>query len=182
MEKLTSSSANMYIIRAVIAILTGILLVSLPDLALIYVVYLVGFFTIAMGVVSLFTAIDHRKKGAENSSYLFFAGAFINILLGIVLIFNPTFFINFLMIVIGLLLILIALLQLYSMYRSMKYGKIPFGMFILPIAVLVAGLLVVFNPFATLSTIVVIMGITLLFYGVSDLVIQYRIRQNLKKE
>ena len=65
-----------------------------------------------------------------------------------------------------------------------NYAHIPFGVFIIPVLILSAGILVLFNPFEAATIPFIILGVSGIVYGATDLIrlLEYRKRMREQEE
>lgn len=99
--------------EGVISIVLGVLLTIRPDVTLLYVALLLGFWFIYSGIVRIALAIQLRKE-IEGEGWMIFGGA-LSVILGVILIARPDIAISsllgllaFFAIIAGILLIIVA--------------------------------------------------------------------------
>lgn len=85
------------------------------------------------------------------------------------------------MIILGCILILAAIAQLATLAAARQFGPIAAIHYFYPIIILLAGLIVIFKPWGSAEYVVIILGATAIFYGLTDLISQYRINKLRKK-
>lgn len=180
-----SASYKNSIFRAIFSILLGVGLVLWPDVALDYIVMLIGALFLITGLVSF--AISYRAKNEEKAGGLLSFSGIGSIILGLLLISLPSTFTKILMFVLGLLLIIAAVGQLASLSMARKFGYMSSPVsYVFPVLIFIAGLVVIIDPFSSAESIFMLFGITAIFYGITDLVGQYNInklrKQTLKRE
>ena len=86
------------------------------------------------------------------------------------------------MILLALLLLGFSLLQIYSvasLYRSSRHGA---GLFVVPVLLLIFSIVVLFNPFGLISTATMMIGISLVVSGCSDVVISVVAKRNVSTD
>lgn len=81
------------------------------------------------------------------------------------------------MYVLGAVLMFAGLSQIIGLLNARNHAAVPFGFFVLPVLILLAGLVVLVNPFAAATVPFIILGISSVAYGVSELVHVYRFRK-----
>ena len=149
---------NYSIIRCICALVIGVLLVAWPEAAILYLV-------ITIGVLFLV-----RFPIAGLGSLLF----------GLWLMIMPAFFVGILMYVLGAVLVLAGISQIVNLSAARSWTVVPGGFFVIPVLVLIAGIVVLFNPFTAAAVPFIILGVSSIVYGLSDLINIIRFRQ--KKE
>ncbi len=95
------------------------------------------------------------------------------------LILMPDFFVNILMFVMGGLLVLAGIQQIGSLIIMRKSRTVPFFFYIIPALVLLAGILIVFNPFTTATNVVILFGISAILYGIAGLINGYKVKKQI---
>ncbi len=179
MKKIGQVGGNQFLYRCIISIITGLLLIAYPESALKYVVYIIGIFTVLMGVMTMVSLNKHKNDFDSSQRSMMKVNYVINIILGLLLIAAPTFFISFLMKIIGVFIIIAALVQFYMLYqRKTQNMPVPFTLYLMPLLILVLGCIVTFYSFPTASLVVKIIGYTIVFYGIFELVLQLKIKNS----
>lgn len=104
-----------------------------------------------------------------------------SIVFGLWLLLSPSFFVEILMMLLGVLITLQGLYQMMTLILARKYSSVPFVMFIMPLTLIIVGLAVLVNPFDAASVPFVMLGVGAVIGGISDLVnslyIMYRRRK-----
>ena len=157
--------------RALAATIVGIIMVSVPQTALIIVVKVIAALLIASGVVSLVFGFINRANGALA---LMGFNTVINILLGILIFANPEMVAKFAVVLIGIVLLVLGLFQIAALVSASNILNLSFWVFILPCICAGGGALLLFNPFETASTLTLVAGIAVLVYGVSELLSSWK--------
>ena len=123
--------------------------------------------------------------------FVLFAGAFFPhnaatallgiYLLGVILAIMPRTFVSSLMYVLAIVVIIGALHQMYTLINARRYGPLSAGYWVLPILLLLAGIFTLVKPMAAASTPLVIIGVCLIIYGLTECVNSLAIYQRRKK-
>lgn len=159
------------------ALVIGILLVIWPGVAINYLVVTVGVLFFLPGLIGIFSYIvmagRHKEAGVGVLFPVVTAGS---TLLGVWLIVMPGFFVTILMYVLGVLLLLGGLSQFSGLAASRHYMHVPAVMYVFPVLVIVAGIVVLFNPFEAAMVPFVVLGCSFIVYSLSDIfrLIRYR--------
>lgn len=166
--------------RASVSILIGLVLVIWPDVALKSLVMFIGALFLISGIMSFI--ISYRRQQAEGRTEGMFplngAGS---ILLGVLLISIPLFFTTILMFILGCVLLLAAIAQLATLSMARQLGSISPVNYVFPMLILMAGFIIIFRPWGSAAYVVVILGVTAIFYGITDLISQ-RTMNKLRKQ
>lgn len=169
-------SLNYPIISSLCAMIIGILLVVWPGEAVNYLVMTIGVLFMLPGLMGLVTAFT-RKEVRTTALPVIALGS---TLLGMWLIIMPGFFVGILMYVLGVLLVLAGLSQLSNLIVVRSELNVPWGLFVIPVLVLAAGLVVLFNPFEAAAVPFMILGASAIVYSLTDLVRLLRYRRKSK--
>ncbi len=169
---------NYSIMRCVSAIAIGILLMVWPETAIIYLVIAIGamFF-----LPSLFTIIGYFMKGRQLGMY-FPIVSLGSLLFGLWLMVSPAFFVGILMYVLGAVLVFAGVSQIAGLLGTRSHATVPFGYYVMPVLILLAGLVVLVNPFAAATVPFIILGISSTAYGISELINVYKFRRKEEKQ
>lgn len=171
-------SLNYAVISSICALIIGIMLVVWPDVAVGYLVMSIGILFLLPGLLGLFSYFAYAKRRERQGvGTAFPVVALGSALFGLWLIVMPAFFIGILMYVLGALLVLAGLNQLAGFASVRSYMRVPVGMYVIPALVLVAGLVVLFNPFEAATVPFVLLGVSAIVYGLTDLLRLLRFRR-----
>lgn len=168
---------NYSIMRCVSAILIGILLMVWPEAAIIYLVIAIGamFF-----LPSLFTLAGYFMKGRQLGMYFPIVSVG-SLLFGLWLMISPAFFVGILMYVLGAVLVFAGISQIVGLLGARSHASVSFGYYVMPVLILLAGLVVLVNPFAAAAVPFIILGVSSTAYGISELINIYRFRRKEDK-
>lgn len=161
---------NSYIFRAVCALLIGLLLVSNPERMTGLLVQVIGGLFLISGLVSLINYFIIRYSDKVPVKPVFPLVGLGCLLFGVFLGFFPGLFITYLMYIFGFLMVVAGINQLWNMFRLRRL--IPFRWYVLFFILLITGLgvFVLFNPLESASVPFILLGISFMLYGVSELV------------
>ena len=176
---MTAKTVNYFIIRAITAALLGVVLILCPENAIFYIVLTIGILFIIPALVSIISYFTYKD---ENRPAIPFLIAGVGCLLfGVVLVSAPRFFVSVLMYLLGIILLLGSIEQFYILIRTNKITKVRSYFYLFPSLVLLAGILVLFNPFTTAKTLLVLIGATCLVYGIMESVFWVKFYRNYNK-
>jgi uncharacterized membrane protein HdeD (DUF308 family) len=153
------------LLRAISAVLIGCALVAWPEAAIVYLVITIGVLFLVPGVVALFTYFTRRNQVEA----VFPIAGLGSLLFGVWLIVMPAFFVGILMYVLGVVLLMAGISQLVSLTSARQWAEVPWGLYVLPVLVLVAGLVVLANPFEAATIPFILLGVSSVVYGLTDL-------------
>lgn len=147
-------------------LIIGFILLIKPGTALVTIVHILALLAVVMGVVSLVTYFKDKYSvgngGVIKGIVYFFIAAF--------LYFGAGFIISIVPFILGLLIVISGIVKLQEALDMMKYradGSVT--VLVIAILSLVLGILILINPFGTAELLFRIIGIALIYNGVSDL-------------
>lgn len=174
-------SLNYALVSSLCALVIGILLVTWPDVAVSYLVITIGVLFLIPGLVGLFSYLALLNKSKVDTPRPGFPiVALGSSLFGVWLIIMPSFFIGVLMYVLGILLVLGGISQLANLIAARSFMPVPFGVYVVPVLILAAGITVLFNPFATAEIPFIVLGISSIVYALMDMFRLLRFRKKNK--
>lgn len=153
-------------LRAICALVIGLVLVMFPDRAGDYFVITIG---IIFLVPSLISVIGYFAQNAEMRRRFPVEGVG-SLLFGLWLIVMPGFFADLLTFVLGFILVMGGVQQIVSLSAARRWMPVPGGFYVVPALILIAGLIALFNPTGVRSTAFIIIGVSSLVYAASELV------------
>ena len=176
-------SINYAAFCSICALITGVLLVVWPDVAINYLVITIGVLFLLPGLFGLFSYFSVARKQEQAGIHVGFPViALGSALFGFWLMINPTFFVNILMYVLGVLLVLGGLSQLMNFMTLRSYAHVPVGVFVIPALILAAGIVVLFDPFEAATIPFIILGVSGIVYGATDLIRLLEFRKRMKDQ
>lgn len=158
------------VLSSLCASVVGILLVVWPEAAVVYLVVTVGVLFLLPGLFGIISFFISHRQAKDESGGMFPIVALGSSLLGLWLIVMPAFFVNILMYLLGILLVLGGFVQLMSFIAVRKdKGSIPGICYVIPVLVLLAGVMILVNPFEAATIPFIVLGISSIMYGLTDL-------------
>lgn len=179
--------------RALCAIAVGVLLLRTPDSTVEWITIAIGVLFFVSGAISCLDylnklrlhrterTIDSEGKAIDHPRPFLPIVGIGSILLGIILAIMPRTFVSSLMYVLAIVVILGALNQMYALVSARRYGMLSAGYWVLPILLLLAGIFTLVKPMAVASTPLVIIGVCLIIYGVTECINSFAIYRKRKK-
>lgn len=152
-------------LRAICALVIGLVLVMFPDQAGDYFVITIGVIFLVPLLISI---IGYFAQSTEMRSRFPIEGVG-SLLFGLWLIIMPGFFADLLTFVLGFILVMGGVQQIASLSAARRWMPVPGGFYVVPVLILLAGLVALFNPTGVRSTAFIIIGISSLVYAASEL-------------
>ena len=154
------------IILSICFVILSLFLIFKPDTSLNVVFIFLGIFLVILGIIHTVSYFSSTKE-TKTFSFELIEGL-ICIILGMVIVFNPSMIKAFLPIMVGCWIITNSVLKIQFGF-NLKSADNPSWKIILISSILnlIFGIVMVFNPFATMAALTIICGIMLL---VSELI------------
>ncbi|MGN1146780.1 MAG: HdeD family acid-resistance protein [Lachnospiraceae bacterium] len=167
------------ILYAALYIVLGVILLLFPETTATTLCYAVGGAAIVIGVVSV--CIYLFRDVSRNTYRNDFVSGLVSILLGIFIFYKVDLIISLIPFVLGIAVVVSGFLKLQDCIdvRRMGYGN-GLALFILAIINVALGIVLVLNPFSTAILLFRIIGIGLIFSGISDLVTTLYMSKKIK--
>lgn len=152
-------------LRAVCALVIGLVLVLFPDQASNYFVITIGIVFLIPSLISLIGYMAQKKEVRRR----FPIEGVGSLLFGLWLVIMPDFFANLLTLVLGFVLLMGGVHQLASLMAARRWMVVPTGYYVVPSLILLAGIVALLNPGGVQRTAFIIIGVSSMVYAVSDL-------------
>ena len=176
-------SMNYAALSSICALIIGVLLVVWPDVAINYLVITIGALFLLPGMAGLFSYMSVARKQAEAGIRISFPViALGSTLFGFWLMITPSFFVNILMYVLGVLLVFGGLSQIMNFMTLRNYAHVPRGVCVIPVRILSAGIVVLFNPFEVATIPFIILGVSSIVYGATDLIRLLEFKKRMREQ
>ena len=182
MEQIMKSFFKSSLVSSLILMLLGILLVFQSEATILAISYIIGSVLIAIGVLAI---IDFVRRASKKTSYIedlsIVYGA-VCIILGILIITNPTAIASIIPIVIGIGIIINSCNKLqYAIQLKSNENDLWKSTMIISIISTLCGIILIFNPFQAAVGITRIVGIFIVIYSILDIISTITIKRNVKK-
>ncbi|MDL2305114.1 DUF308 domain-containing protein [Bacteroides sp. OttesenSCG-928-D19] len=164
-------SINYSVIRSISALIIGLVMVIWPGSVANYLVITIGVLFIIPGLIGL---IGYFTAGNNEVKPHFPIEALGSFLFGLWLVVFPDSVVTLLMYILGAILLLGGLHQIYSLSRARKVVPVPYGFFITPVLILLASILILASPNESQQTAFIIIGVTAMVYAGTELLNYFR--------
>ena len=166
-------SKSTVIIMALITLILGLILLIWPRAAALTICIILGWAMIAAGVVGVIMYFINRKNG-QGGAIMLILGA-ISLIWGILIVCKPAFWVAFLFIIFGILLIFHGCCNFGDGIEMKRTGFSKWWVaIILGVITVVLGILAIIMPFAAATAVTIYCGIALIFDAIKDLIIVAR--------
>lgn len=177
MKELFKKTATSIILSSIVAFIIGLIMVVAPGLSLQTIGIVAGIYIIIHGIVLIALAFS------AHMVYVPFYGVIsglLSIIIGIVLLAMPGILSTVFAIALGIWIILSSV-NIISIAITTKKEYSNWGLLLLlGIVDLICGIIILFNPFASSISIVVLGGIIIMVHSVINVVDMIIIRNNVK--
>jgi len=168
--------------RGLLSIILGLCMVIWPSFAAQYIVVIIGSVLILAGLVMIVLYFARRRRRRDEQRLfapgLIIAGAAC-LIGGIVLVSMSATFVPILIVLMGILLLLVSIDQIWMLARVSRRGvKVPVESYILPVLVFVVGVVMTANPWGSLNVMLIAFGATAIVYGITDIANQRFIKRS----
>lgn len=151
----------------------GVFLVISPDTAALTICRAVGAILLIAGVVALFAYFRGKKAGIQTHKDLIIGA--IEVGVGIIIIANPWSFTGFIGTVVAVVMFIHGVNDITEGIAVRRMGdKNWTHPVIMGALTLLFGAIILINPFSSLSALMVLIGIGLIFDGATELLVAYR--------
>lgn len=161
-------------LRAIVAIIIGIVMVVSKTNALELAVRIIAALLVASGLVSFIYGYMKRADGAMG--LMGFNGV-VDILLGVLIFLFPGVVANLMIYIVGFLLLGFGIFQIIALLSASRVLGLRLVSYVLPFVVTAAGAFLIARPAFLGETIGICAGVALIIYGASELLSSWRMRK-----
>lgn len=178
-KELIKSSYRMSMIYSVLFAIIGLLLFIDPSGFVVLVSYMIGILLLVVGINNVLSYSKNRDLAVTKT--LLIVGVILFII-GLFLIFDPTFIGTIVPAVIGVCLIINALEKLmYLQYLEDKKSEAYMVALISGIVIMIVGIILLFNPLSGTLIVTQIIGVIIVIYSVLDIIEKIRYKKLFKE-
>ena len=164
-------------LSALCFIVLGVFLVGWPDLSRVWICRLLGAALLVTGAVYFVSHFKKAKGAAAVFQYDLILGVVLAIA-GVWLLTQPDLIVAFIQYILGVLLIVHAVLDVQGALNLRAVGaRYWWPAFVIGLVTLALGAAILWNPFAGVNALLMLIGLALIYDGVSDLVILLQLKR-----
>lgn len=168
-------NAGSPIFTGIAAVIFGIIMVAWPATVVKSILVVIGWLLIAIGGLPILYSLIRKFP----VSFI----AVIYLICGILVLVFKDVFINVVMWIFGIILVLGAIQQFNIISGAKRMGYTPKSYtYVYSGILLLAGIVALINPFASMETLVMFFGCGLLFYGITLLLSELSIQHGRRKD
>lgn len=180
MKSILCEQRKSSILAAVVTVGMGVLLVCWPDRSVDFLCLLLGAAVLVTGVIYILGWVARRKQGVPT---FFVLPGIILAGLGLWLMTGPGEVVLLIQIIFGAVLVFHGLVDLQSALVLLRQKWNRWWLDLLMAVLTVAlGVLILANPFGTFRALIVLIGLSLVYDGVSDLVLIWRVSKAVRRK
>ena len=168
------------ILSSVIYVIIGVLLIIWPEIMTKNICYVVGFFSIAIGIVNLIDYIRHDIVMNDYKYSLVIGLVFI--LVGIFIFTKVEMIMSIIPFILGLVVTISGFMKFQNAIDLIRMKYSGWGAVLFISALNIAfGIVLMANPFTSAIVLSICIGIGLIYSGVSDLIATIMLSNSIKK-
>lgn len=177
MKDLFKRTTTSIIISSIVAFIIGLVMAVVPNISLQVISIVVGIYIIAHGITLI--ALDFMAHNAYVPFYGIISGI-LSIIVGFILIAMPNILSTIFVIALGIWIILSSV-NIISISITVRKGVTNWYLWLLlGIIDLICGIIILFNPFASSISIVVLAGIIIMIHSIISIVDMVMIKKDAK--
>jgi uncharacterized membrane protein HdeD (DUF308 family) len=170
------------VLRGVITLLLGCSLLFWPGFTSGLIVKLIAGFLLAIGCVTLFSAIAAASRSNSAIPVLVVINVAVYMVFGLLVFLFPNFFLGLIAFLFGAVLLVAGISQLAGLYQGSKYAPVAGGMYVIPVVITICGIALFFSPKASTEMLTMIFGGAVSLYGISELLAVWKLRNAVGKK
>ena len=163
------------LLRGIITIALGVCLLCWPGFTAGLIVKLIAGFLLALGCVTLFSAIAVASRTKSPIPLLVGINVAVYMIFGLLVFMFPNFFLGLIAFLFGAVLLVAGISQIVGLYNSSRYSHISGGLYIIPALLTLCGISLFFFPTASTQMLTMIFGGAVTLYGVSELIAVWKL-------
>ena len=169
--------------RSLVALFVGVMLVCFNQDVIPLLVRVIGLAFFLPAFLSLARVFLGRNAVSWSSLMMTLTAIsdVLRLVFGAWLIFSPSAFVNAFVVLSASVLLVFSLFQITVAVSGWKYLPWRAGAIVVPLLLLVASVIMIFNPFGTMAVASVVVGVCAIISGASDMVISILLKIYGKK-
>lgn len=165
------------LVRGILTLLLGLGLLCWPGFTAGLIVKLIAGFLLAMGVVTLISAMSAAAKTSSPIPLIVSINTGVYLVFGLLVFLFPNFFLGLIAFLFGAVLLVGGISQIIGLYQGSRYAPLSGGMYVIPVLITVCGIALFFFPKSSTEMLTMIFGSAVALYGVSELVAVWKLRK-----
>jgi len=166
MAVMFASNSRKSIVRILSTIVTGCILLFVPGLTMKTVVVVMGSMLAFSGLLTLL--LSNFSNRSYQGGFVSVQGT-VSIIFGLILISSPAAMVKIFMVIIGIVLVMMGLAQLFGSMRALGRSVWAWFFMIIGFLTLISGSYLLSDPFKSAEAILPFLGALILLNGLTDL-------------
>lgn len=180
MQKLMKSFYKSSLITSIVLLIIGTLLLFKSNDTIIAISYILGSILFVLGIIAIINFFRESSLNAYNDLNIVYG--IVTIILGVLIISDPTAIATFIPFVVGLSILISSSIKLaYSIELKNDNDEIWKSTLIMSAIGALCGVLILFNPFKTSVMVFKIIGIFIIIYALLDIISVIQIKKDFKE-
>jgi uncharacterized membrane protein HdeD (DUF308 family) len=167
------------LLRGIVALLIGLLAIFLPKLTLQTIVTIIGIMLLIGAILFIIFAFRSENKKQRNA--LLVQSVF-DLAIGLLFVFFPTPVVSIFVFLLGIILLILGILLLINLLSLRKFTKLPLIPISIAVLIIIAGIVLLFNPFETAQAIIIFLGIIMIVYAIGEFYTAWILKKNASDE
>lgn len=160
------------LLNAAVTIVLGLILIFAPGGMIALVLGLIGWILVITGILSIISFVVNRHSYPSYGQLIF---GLIRLFFGLWIVRNPSGVVSLVATIVGIIMLIHACTDLQYTVNAYQAGAANWGMAAISGGLtLILALIVFFNPFGSVVTLVTFAGVCLVLDGISDLLMVHR--------
>lgn len=179
MESLMKKFFRSSLITSIFLIVLGFLLIFQSDAIIYSISYVIGGILVAIGVLAIIKFIQSTNNAQKSELDIVYG--IVSVILGIIVIKNPTAIASIIPIILGISIIISSATKLQYAFELKANGNSLWKTtMVISIISTLCGIVLLFNPFKAISSFTKIVGIFIVIYSILDMISTFTIKRNVK--
>ncbi len=179
MESLMKKFFRSSLITSIFLIVLGFLLIFQSDAIIYSISYVIGGILVAIGVLAIIKFIQNTNNAQKSELDIVYG--IVSVILGIIVIKNPTAIASIIPIILGISIIISSATKLQYAFELKANGNSLWKTtMVISIISTLCGIVLLFNPFKAISSFTKVVGIFIVIYSMLDMISTFTIKRNVK--
>ena len=179
MESLMKKFFRSSLITSIFLIVLGFLLIFQSDAIIYSISYVIGGILVAIGVLAIIKFIQSTNNAQKSELDIVYG--IVSVILGIIVIKNPTAIASIIPIILGISIIISSATKLQYAFELKANGNSLWKTtMVISIISTLCGIVLLFNPFKAISSFTKVVGIFIVIYSILDMISTFTIKRNVK--
>jgi uncharacterized membrane protein HdeD (DUF308 family) len=162
-----------------VSVVTGLVIVLIPDLSLETVMRILGALMVLDGLVAM--VLSHFRQNKQAGMYTLVPKGVVSLIIGTILVLFPTFLVEVFIFVIGFILLIAGLSQLINQLAGRSVMGFSPILTLISLIAFLSGIVLMARPFESAQTILIFFGVIIALYGAGEIYWSFKLRKFQKQ-